>query len=73
MSKIEKILGFFGRQSLQFFTHLSKIGSLSKEAFYWTIIAPIKGKGLRRKSTIDQMVLIGVNSIPIVAVICFFV
>ena len=73
MTKIEQILGSIGRQTLQFFTHLYKIGKLGKKAFYWTAIAPLKGKGLRWKSTVDQMVLIGVNSIPIVMVICFFV
>lgn len=73
MTTINSILGSIGRQTLQLLAHLSKIASLGKDALYWTIIAPFQGKGLRWRSTIDQMVLIGFNSIPIVSVICFFV
>jgi phospholipid/cholesterol/gamma-HCH transport system permease protein len=73
MTKIDQIFGHIGRQFMHFFAHLYKMSNLGKEALYWTLIAPLKGKGLRWRSTIDQMVLIGVNSIPIVAVICFFV
>lgn len=47
--------------------------ALGENAIYWVIVAPFKGKGIRWKSTIHQMVLIGFNSIPIVVVICFFV
>lgn len=70
---INKILGKAGKQTIEFFIHLYKIGALTRETFYWTLIAPFKGKGFRWKSMVDQMVLMGVNSIPIVVVICFFV
>lgn len=40
---------------------------------YWLVAAPFKGKKLRWKSTILQMVRIGYDSIPIVAMIGFFV
>lgn len=73
MTKINQIFGAVGRNALQFLTHLSNLADLIKEALYWTLVAPIKGKKVRWKSTFEQMVLIGVNSIPIVAVICFFV
>jgi len=73
MPRIEQMLGHIGRQSLQFFTQLYRICHLGQNALYWTVVAPFRGKGLRWRSTIDQMVFIGVNSIPIVAVICFFV
>lgn len=73
MTKIDQIFGYIGRQILSLFAHLYRMGKLAKQALYWTIIAPFKGKGLRWKSTIDQMVTIGFNSIPIVSVICFFV
>ncbi len=73
MTKINRIFGAVGRNALLFLTHLANLADLIKQALYWTIIAPIKGKKVRWKSTFEQMVLIGVNSIPIVAVICFFV
>ncbi|MBN2012614.1 ABC transporter permease [candidate division KSB1 bacterium] len=73
MKQIELILGHIGRNTLQFFVQISRFASLSKKTSYWLFVAPFRGKGLRWQSTIDQMVLMGVNSIPIVAIICFFV
>jgi conserved hypothetical integral membrane protein len=46
---------------------------LINDTFYWTFISPFKGKALRVKATISEMVKTGYNSIPIVAVISFFV
>ena len=46
---------------------------MTRPTFYWLFVAPLQGKGIRWRSTIDQMVLMGVNSIPIVSIICFFV
>jgi len=67
-------LGVLGRQFFMYMTHVSRMVQLTRDALYWTVVAPLRGKGgLRWKSTIHQMVLIGVNSIPIVATICFFV
>ncbi|MBD3291116.1 MlaE family lipid ABC transporter permease subunit [candidate division KSB1 bacterium] len=73
MTRISRIFGAIGRNTLLFLAHLARFADLLKQALFWTIVAPIKGKQVRWKSTFDQMVLIGVNSIPIVAVICFFV
>ena len=70
---ISRFFGNIGRRSLQFLAHLSRMTSLGRETLYWTLIAPFKGKRIRWRSTVDQMVYIGVNSIPIVTVICFFV
>ena len=70
---IKTFFGYIGRQVLEFCIQVAKMGSLSKNSIYWTLIAPLKGKGLRWKSTVEQMVIMGVNSIPIVAIICFFV
>ncbi len=46
---------------------------LSVDSMYWLIIAPLRGKGLRWKSSIEQMVLVGVNSIPIISILSLFV
>jgi phospholipid/cholesterol/gamma-HCH transport system permease protein len=74
MRIIKQTLGSTGRIFLGYLVHVSRIVYLTKDALYWTLIAPWKGKrGIRWKSTIHQMVLIGFNSIPIVATICFFV
>ncbi len=42
-------------------------------SFYWTFISPFRGKPVRVRATISEMVKAGYNSVPIVAVISFFV
>lgn len=46
---------------------------LINTTFYWTAISPFKGKGIRFKASISEMVKTGYNSIPIVSVISLFV
>src|SRR4030043_753653 len=41
--------------------------------FYWTAISPFKGKGIRIRASISEMVKAGYYSIPIVSVISLFV
>ena len=43
------------------------------EICYWAIVGPFKGKRIRWKGTIEQMVRTGFESIPIVTLIAFFV
>lgn len=43
------------------------------DAFYWTLISPFKGKTIRVKASISEMVKAGYNSVPIVATISLFV
>jgi len=74
MRLLQQILGSVGRLFLGYISHVSHMVYLTRDALFWTFVAPWKGKGtVRWKSTIQQMVLIGFNSIPIVATICFFV
>jgi len=44
---------------------------LAVSSLYWSFVAPLTRKGLRVQSTLDQAVLIGVNALPIVALISF--
>jgi phospholipid/cholesterol/gamma-HCH transport system permease protein len=44
---------------------------LAVSSIYWTFVAPLTGKGLRFQSTVDQALMIGVNALPIVALISF--
>ncbi len=74
MKLIKQSLGSLGRTLIGYLVHVSRLVDLTKNALFWTFIAPWKGRGgIRWKSTIHQMVLIGFNSIPIVTTICFFV
>lgn len=74
MKLVRQSLGSLGRTFIGYLVHISRLVNLTKQALLWTFLAPWKGRGgIRWKSTIHQMVLIGFNSIPIVATICFFV
>jgi len=45
--------------------------NLAVSSIYWTFAAPLAGKGFRFQSAVDQALLIGVNALPIVALISF--
>ena len=60
------VLAFIGRYTLDLLRYMHGLYDLSRQAAYWTFVAPFKGRGLKWDSTFHQMVLAGVNSIPIV-------
>lgn len=66
-------LAIVGHNSLAFVRYVGGMTSLGKDAAYWTLVAPLRGKGLRGRATVHQMVLTGVNAIPIVSLIALFV
>jgi phospholipid/cholesterol/gamma-HCH transport system permease protein len=67
------VLTFIGRYTLDLLRYMHGLYDLSRQAAYWTFVAPFKGRGLKWDSTFHQMVLAGVNSIPIVGLISLFV
>jgi phospholipid/cholesterol/gamma-HCH transport system permease protein len=67
------VLAFIGRNTLELVRYGSGLYDLTKETAYWTFVAPFKGRGLKWGGAVHQMVLAGVNSIPIVCLISFFV
>jgi phospholipid/cholesterol/gamma-HCH transport system permease protein len=73
MSVIGSALGSIGRKAFEFLAHIVRMGHLVFQALYWVFVGPLKGRGIRWGSTFEQMVRMGVDSIPIVTVICFFV
>jgi phospholipid/cholesterol/gamma-HCH transport system permease protein len=73
MNSFVDLAGHLGRQTIHFLVHLDRVVRLGVEALWWTFIAPFKGKSLRWRSTFEQMVRIGFDSIPIVCTISFFV
>jgi phospholipid/cholesterol/gamma-HCH transport system permease protein len=66
-------LGYLGRQTIRFLVHLDRMVRLTVETFSEAIIAPLRGRRVRGRSTLEQMVRIGYDSIPIVCTIAFFV
>src|SRR5512143_3312140 len=43
------------------------------DSFYWTLVSPFKGKSVRVRASISEMVKAGYNSVPIVGTISLFV
>ncbi len=67
------VLAFVGRNTMGLVRYASGLYELTKRATYWTFVAPLKGRGLKWKGGIHQMVLVGVDSIPIVSLISVFI
>jgi phospholipid/cholesterol/gamma-HCH transport system permease protein len=67
------VLANLGRGVLETFRYIGGLHRLALNTLYWTFIAPLRGKGLRWRSAIHQMVLVGYNSLPIVMIIGFFI
>jgi phospholipid/cholesterol/gamma-HCH transport system permease protein len=70
MTRIVSFLGLVGRKSHAFIIEVARLSKLFSEAFQWAFLAPLAGKrGLRRKAFIKQLVFIGNESFPIVALV----
>ena len=67
------VLAFLGRNTLDMVRYVSGLYTLSEKAAYWTFVAPFKGQALKWRNTLHQMVLAGVNSIPILSLISMFI
>ena len=52
---------------------MSGLYDLSAKAAYWTFVAPFKGRHVKWGNAIHQMVVAGVDSIPIVSLISLFI
>ena len=66
-------LAYLGRRTLGFLRYAGGVTLLGKDTAYWTMVAPVQGRGLKGRSAVHQMVLTGVNAIPIVSLIALFV
>lgn len=66
---MKRFLEAVGLRALLFFERIENVTQLTVDAMYWLLVAPCKGKGLRWQSSVEQMVLVGVNSIPIISVL----
>ena len=67
------VLSFIGRSTLDFLRYVTALYDLAVKASYWTFVAPFKGGQVKWRSAIHQMVLAGIDSIPIVALISLFI
>ena len=67
------IAGNVGRWTLNQLAIGARVSVLMVETMSWMIVAPLRGKGLRVKSAVENFVEFGVRSLPIVGMICFLV
>lgn len=72
-SAAENLLGSIGKRAFSLLRDLHEASVLVNGAFYWTFISPLKGKKVRLRASIFEMVKAGYNSVPIVSVISLFV
>ncbi len=70
---VNRIFGSIGRSSFHLFGHIHRLTRLATQTLYWTVVAPFKGQIFSWRSTFEQMVRIGYESIPIVCLIAFFI
>ena len=68
---ITKSFGVIGRWWFDVVESIVFLKDLLLDTFYWIIIAPVTGRGLRIGTTFQEMVKVGVSAIPIVALISF--
>ena len=65
--------GAVGRWALNLLAAGARVSVLIVDTVTWLVVAPLKGKGLRIRSTVEHFVEFGVRSIPIVGMICFLI
>jgi phospholipid/cholesterol/gamma-HCH transport system permease protein len=69
----ENFFGFIGKRTGSFLSDIHFASKLINDTFYWALISPFKGKTIRFRASVSEMVKVGYNSVPIVAVISLFV
>lgn len=67
------ILGTTGRVSLNLLYSFLRVCVLIVDTLNWIFVQPLRGRGLRVRSSIQHFVEYGFNSFPIVALICFLI
>ena len=70
---MKQFFGAIGQKTLMFFGRVYDATALALDSMYWMTVAPLRGKGLRWKSSVEQMVIVGVNSIPLIAMLSMIV
>lgn len=72
-SRAEVFFGRIGRRVLPVRRDIRDAAVVINQTFYWAFVSPFRGKPLRLRASISEMVKAGYNSVPIVSVISFFV
>ncbi|OGW38059.1 MAG: hypothetical protein A2Y97_00160 [Nitrospirae bacterium RBG_13_39_12] len=72
-SAAENLFSFIGRRVIPLRKDIHDASKILNDTFYWAFISPFKGKPIRIRASISEMVKAGYNSVPIVAIISLFV
>ncbi len=67
------VLEIIGDRTINGFAYIGGLFQLGVRAAYYVFVAPFKGKALRLDRAIHQAMAIGVEALPIVSLITFFV
>ncbi len=67
------MLSAIGAQTVRLLEYLGGLSRQTKDGLFWTFIAPFRGGRLRWGSAVHQMALAGVNALPVVCLIAFFI
>ena len=67
------VLTYLGRNTLDFLRYVGGVCDLGFKAAYWAFVAPFKGRPVKWKNAVHQMVAAGVDSVPIVSLISLFI
>ncbi len=73
MGFMVRFLGATGRAGMESLRAALRVSLLVTDTLRWALVQPLRGKGLRVRSTIEHIVEFGVNSLPIVGLICFLI
>lgn len=68
-----RVAGTVGRVALNYLFAFTRVCVLIVETLYWGVVSPLRGQGLRLRATVALFVQYGVNSLPIVSLICFLI
>jgi phospholipid/cholesterol/gamma-HCH transport system permease protein len=67
------LVGGLGRWALEQLAAILRVSVLMVDTVVWLVIAPIRGRGFRWRSSVEHVVEFGVRSLPIVGMICFLI
>jgi phospholipid/cholesterol/gamma-HCH transport system permease protein len=67
------LLGTLGRMALNALFAALQVCVLMVDTVKWILVAPVTGRGLRLRASVERFVEYGVRSLPIVGLICFLV
>jgi len=62
---------YLGRLAISFKNDFINVFKMIKNFGYWTFAAPFKGKGLRLKETLNQIVIIGYQAVRRLNLACY--